>query len=68
MYRRIRDSKRLSYPSRLLIFFIYFDDSCQNSYLKMYQTDLRQIFKIGRTMAVDDQSEISFSIPTMTLP
>ena len=49
-------------------FFIYFDDSCQNSYLKMYQTDLRQIFKIGRTMAVDDQSEISFSIPTMTLP
>ena len=34
----------------------------------MYQTGLRQIFKIGRTTAVDDQSEISFSIPTMTLP
>jgi len=29
----------------------------------IYRTDLRQIFRVGRTMAVDDQSEVSFSIP-----
>jgi len=33
-----------------------------------YRTDLRQIFRVGRTIAVDDQSEISFSIPHGTLP
>ena len=42
--------------------------SCQTSYLKVYQTDLRQICRFGRTMAVDDQSEISFLIPQGTLP
>ena len=31
-------------------------------------SDLRQIFEVGRTMAVDNQSEISFSIPQVTLP
>jgi len=30
-------------------------------------TDLRQISRVGRTMAVDDKSEISFSIPQGTL-
>jgi len=34
----------------------------------IYRTDLRQIFRVGRTMAVDDQSEVSFSIPQGTLP
>jgi len=45
----------------VLLQFI-FNDSCQSSYLKIYQTDLRQVFSIGtgRTIAVDDQSEISF--------
>jgi len=32
-------------------------------YLKIYSTDLCQISTFGRTTAVDDQSEISFSIP-----
>ena len=36
--------------------FIYFDDSCQTNYLKIYQTDLRQIFRVYRTVAVYDQS------------
>ena len=45
----------------VLLQFI-FNDSYQSSYLKIYQTDLRQVFSIGtgRTIAVDDQSEISF--------
>jgi len=42
--------------------------SCQTSYLKVYETDLLQICRFGRTMAVDDQSEISFLIPQGTLP
>ena len=37
-------------------------------YLKIYSTDLCQISTFGRTMAVDDQSEISFSVPRWTLP
>jgi len=36
--------------------------------LKIYLTDLRQIFSTGRTMAIDDQSDISSSIPQETLP
>jgi len=42
---------------------VIFNDSCQTIYLQIYWTDLRQIFRIGRTMAVDNQSEISISIP-----
>ena len=38
------------------------------SYLLMYRTDLCQIFRIGRTADVDDQSEISFAIPQGMLP
>jgi len=30
-------------------------------YLKIYGTDLPEICMVGRTMAVDDQSEIDFS-------
>jgi len=41
----------------------YFNDFCQTNYLKLYRTDLRQIFSVGRSLAVDDQSEVSFSIP-----
>jgi len=32
-----------------------------------YQTDLRQIFRVGRTTAVDDKSELSFSVPQRSL-
>ena len=42
-------------------------DSSQTDYLKIY-ADLRQIFRVGRTMAVNNQSEISFSIPQGMLP
>ena len=47
----------------LLLFLIYlssFIDSSQTNYLKIYRTDLRQIFWVVGVMAVDDQSEISF--------
>jgi len=39
-----------------------FNDSCQTSYLKIYRTECHQACRVGRTMPVDDQSEISFSI------
>jgi len=32
----------------------------------IYRTDFRQICRVGRTMAVNDRSEISFSIPEGT--
>jgi len=48
---------------RLFIFFIY-NDSRQTNYFKIYRTNLRQIFRVDRTMAVDDQPEISFFRPS----
>jgi len=45
-----------------------FGHFCQTNYLNIYMTDLRQIFRIGRTTAVDDLSVISFSIPQGMLP
>jgi len=48
--------------------FNFFDDSYRANYLKIYQTDLCQIFRVGRTVAVDDQSQISFFVPQGTLP
>jgi len=39
-----------------------FNDSFQTIYLKIYWTDSYQICRVGRTLAVDDQYEISFSI------
>ena len=38
------------------IYFFY--NSNQTNYLTIYLIDLRQIFRVGRTMTVDDQSEI----------
>jgi len=35
---------------------------------KIYRSDLRQIFSVGRTVGMDNQSEISSSIPQGTLP
>jgi len=52
----------------ILLLFLVFNDYCQTNYFKIYRTDLRQIFRVGRTTAVDDQSEISFSILQRTLP
>ena len=51
----------------LFIIFWRFD-SCQTNYLKIYRTDFRQIFRVGRTRPVHDQSEISISIPQGMLP
>ena len=51
-----------------LCFLKIFNDFSQTDYLNIYQTDLRQIFRVGRTMAVNDQSEISFSISLVILP
>ena len=56
-----------SLPVSASVFFIFYD-SCQvTNYLKNYHTDLCQIFSVGITMAVDDQSGISFSVPQGTL-
>jgi len=52
----------------LLLFLIFFNDSGKTICLKIYRTDLRRSFRIGRTMVVDYQSEISFSVPRETLP
>jgi len=49
-------------------FLFIFSDSCQTNYLKIHWTDLRQILRVGRTVAVDDQSEISPLTPHVTLP
>ena len=51
-----------------VLLFVIFSDFCQTNYLKIYQTDLRQIFRFGRTVAVDDQPETSFYIPQETVP
>ena len=34
--------------------FLYFSDFCQTNYLNIYWTDLHEICRIGRTLAVDD--------------
>jgi len=41
---------------------------CQTSYLNIYQTSPHQICRVGRTMAVDEWSEASFSIHHEILP
>jgi len=46
------------------VFFI-FNDFYHTNCLKIYRTDLHQIFRVGRTGATD---EISFSIPQGRLP
>jgi len=52
-----------------LIFYLFFDNSCQTNYLKIFYTDLCQIFSVGwLAMAVDDQYEISFLVPKGMLP
>jgi len=47
---------------------MYFYDAFQTKYLKIYLTDLRQIFGVGRTTAIDNQSEINSSISQGALP
>ena len=68
--RLLCSSSTASYAFCCCFLIIYFfNDLSKTNYLKNYQTtDLRQIFRISRTLAVDGQSEISFSIPRGTLP
>jgi len=47
----------------LLLFLVYL---FMFNYLKIHRTDLRQILTVGRTTVVDDQFEISFSLPQGT--
>jgi len=47
----------------LHLVYLFFNNSYQTNYLKIYWIDRRQIIKVGRTTAVDDQPEISFPIP-----
>ena len=42
----------------VLPLFHIFNDFCQTDYLNTHRTNIRQIFRVGRTTAVDDQSEI----------
>jgi len=44
--------------------FLFFNDFFQPNYFNIYQTGICQICKVGRTMAVGDQSEIGLSIPS----
>jgi len=53
----------LHHLARRLLLLLLFNALYQISYLEIYRTELCQIFKIGRTVAVGNQSEISFSIP-----
>jgi len=57
------------YVLLLLFYFFIFNDCCQvTNYLKIYLTSLHQICRVGRTMAVDERYEISFSMAQGTLP
>jgi len=56
------------YVLLLFLIHLFFDDFRQTSYVKIYWINCRQIFRVGRTVGVDDQAEISFLIPQGTLP
>jgi len=43
-------------------------NDCQTFNLNTYQTDLHPVFRVGRTVAVGEWSEVGFSIPQGTLP
>ena len=44
----------------VLLLFLVSNDLCQTNYLNVYRIDLRHVFRIGRTVAVDDQPQVSF--------
>ena len=63
----VREAHEL-YVLLLFYFFLFFSDFCQTNYLNMYQYDLREICRIGTTLAVSERSVVIFSIPQWTLP
>jgi len=43
----------------LFRFYLFiFSDSCQINYLKVYRSDLHEMFRVAKIMAVNDQFEI----------
>ena len=46
----------------------YFSDFCQTNYLDICQTDLHEIYRICRTLVVDERFVVIASIPHGTLP
>ena len=50
------------------LFFIFILTIPARPYLSIYPSDLRYICRTGRTMSVDDRSDIGFSITQGTLP
>jgi len=49
-------------------FIILISDFFQTNYLNIYRTDLHEICRTGRIWAVDERSEVIFSISQGTLP
>ena len=43
-----------------VLFKKYFNDFCQTNYLNIHQTDVHEICRIGRTLTVDERSEVIF--------
>ena len=51
-----------------LVFAVVFNDFCQTNYLNIYRADLHKICTFGRTLTVDEGSEVIFWITKGTLP
>ena len=49
----------------ILFFFLVFNDRLEQTELRTYQTDLHEIFRVGRHVAVDVQSGICFAQSTL---
>jgi len=45
-----------------LVFCILFSDFFQTNYLNIYRTDLHEIYRIDRILAVDQRSKVILSI------
>jgi len=52
----------------LFFFFFFFDGRLEQRDLRIYQTDLHQMFRVGKHVAVDVQFGIGFAIGQGTLP
>ena len=52
----------------ILLLFLVSNDFCQTCHLIIYQTDGHLMFRVGRSVAIDDQFESSFSMPEGTSP
>jgi len=61
-------NQRRLYVLPLFLIYLFFSDFCQIRYLNIYWTDLYQIFRVGRSMAVDERSEVSILISRGMLP